>query len=210
MADEINEERFADALGRGLDDARASHAFKALLMGLPSENELVLARQPADPAALHLAREALRARLAVHLGERLREMHGALQSTAEFSPDAGQAGRRALRNAVIDLMVADGSPDAADRARGHFDAALDMTDAMGGLNALLALAGDAVAFRAEPVDPELDRRLSGEIRRRRIGRPRQAPAIWRRRMASPVQARNRLHPARSRPVPAGGRGSAAA
>ena len=141
MADELNEERYAEALGQGLDDAGASHAFKALLMGLPSENELVLARQPADPAALHAAREALRARLSVHLGERLREMHGALQSTAEFSPDAEQAGRRALRNAVIDLMVADGSPDAADRARGHFDAALDMTDAMGGLNALLAVGG---------------------------------------------------------------------
>ena len=141
LADEINEERYAEALGQGLDDAGASHAFKALLMGLPSENELVLARQPADPAALHAAREALRARLSVHLGERLREMHGALQSTAEFSPDAEQAGRRALRNAVIDLMVADGSPDAADRARGHFNAALDMTDAMGGLNALLAVGG---------------------------------------------------------------------
>ena len=148
LADELNEARYADALGRGLDDPDASHAFKALLMALPSENELALARQPADPAALHSAREALRARLAVHLGERLRELHGALQSTAEFSPDAAQAGRRALRNAVVDLMVADASPDAADRAGGHFASAADMTDVMGGLNALLIVGG-------EPLDAAL-------------------------------------------------------
>ena len=141
LADEVNEERYAEALGRALDDGGAAHAFKALLLPLPSENELALLRQPADPAALHAARDALRGRLALHLGPRLREMHGALQSTGEFSPDAAQAGRRALRNAVIELMVADGTTDAAARAEGHFRAAVDMTDAMGGLAALMLAGG---------------------------------------------------------------------
>ena len=113
-----------------------------LLLALPSETDLALMRQPADPAALHEARETLRARLAVHLGERLRELHGALQSTAEFTPAAAEAGRRAFRNAVLDLLVADRSPDAAERARGHVEAAANMTDAMGGLSALLQVGGE--------------------------------------------------------------------
>ena len=142
LADELNEERYADALGQALADEGASHAFKALLLGLPGETDLALARPPADPAVIHAAREALRARLAVHLGDSLREQHGALQSTAEFSPAADQAGRRALRNAVIDLLACDGSADVVERARGHFEAAANMTDAMGGLNALLKIGGE--------------------------------------------------------------------
>ncbi|MBE7218314.1 MAG: aminopeptidase N, partial [Caulobacteraceae bacterium] len=144
LADELNEERYADALGRALDDQGASHAYKALLLALPTESELALLRQPADPAAIHAAREALRGRLAVHLGDRLRELHGALQSTAEFAPDAAEAGRRAFRNAVLDLLVADGSADAAERARGHVEAAANMTDAMGGLSALLQVGGEVL------------------------------------------------------------------
>ncbi len=144
LADELNEERYADALGRALDDETASHAFRTLLLAPPGETELALQRPPADPARIHDAREALRARLAAHLGDRLREMHGALQSVEEFSPAAPQAGRRALRNAVLDLLVADGSADAAERARGHFAAAANMTDAMGGLSALLHVGGEVL------------------------------------------------------------------
>ncbi len=140
--DEVNEERYAEALGRALADPASADAFKALLLPLPSETELSLATAPADPAAIHAAREALRARLAVHLGERLRERHGALQSDAEFSPSAAEAGRRAFRNAVLDLMIADRSGDAAARAQGHFEAAGNMTDAMGGLTALAEVGGE--------------------------------------------------------------------
>ena len=159
--DEVNEERYAEALGRALDDDAAPHAFRALLLALPSETEIALAMAPAaDPAAIHEARELLRARLAVHGGERLRALHTALQSDAEFSADAAEAGRRALRNAVLDLMVADGGGDAAERARGHFEAAANMTDAMGGLGALSEVGGEAfdstlaafhARWRAEPL-----------------------------------------------------------
>ena len=140
--DEVNEERYAEALGRALDDPAGSDAFKALLLPLPSETELSLAMSPADPAAIHAARDAVRARLAVHLGDLLRERHGALQSDAEFSPSAAEAGRRAFRNAALELLVADRSADSAERARGHVEAAGNMTDAMGGLSALAEVGGE--------------------------------------------------------------------
>jgi aminopeptidase N len=141
--DEVSEERYADALGRALADPRADYAFKALMLAPPSEGDLAQAVRPVDPQALHDAREALRGRLAVHLGPRLRELHGALQDDGEFSPDAAAAGRRALRNAVIDLIVADKTADAAERASLHAAAALNMTDAIGGLAALSQVGGAA-------------------------------------------------------------------
>ena len=140
--DEVNETRFADALGRSLADDGAEPAFRALLLGLPDEADLAAALAPdADPAAIHQAREALRARIAVHLGAQLTELHGVLQGTGDFSPDAAGAGRRALRNAALEMLVADPHVPNVARARGHFDAAANMTDAMAGLSALSLVGG---------------------------------------------------------------------
>ena len=140
--DEVAEERYATAVGRGLDDQSADEAFKALLLTLPSESDLAQAVSPVDPAAIHEAREALRARLAIHLAETLRRLHGGLQEPGEFSAGAEAAGRRALRNAVLDTLVADPNARNVERAEGHFAAAANMTDSMGGLNALMLVGGE--------------------------------------------------------------------
>jgi aminopeptidase N len=141
--DEVGEERFAEAMGAAIADEGADHAFRALLLGLPTEQDLAMAMSPADPARLHDARNALRTRLAVHLGAELTEIHGALQEAGEFSTDAAAAGRRALRNACIGLLVADPHSGNLERARGHYQAAGNMTDAMGGLGALMQVGGEA-------------------------------------------------------------------
>ena len=140
--DEVNEARFADALGHALRDEGADEAFKALLLELPSESDLAGAMAPdADPHLIHEAREALRMRIAMHLNALLTELHGALQSAVEFSPSAAAAGRRALRNACLDMLAADAHAAVMDRARGHFDAGANMTDAMAGLSTLSLIGG---------------------------------------------------------------------
>ncbi len=140
--DEVGEERYAAAVGRGLADQAAEPAFKALMLALPSESDLAQAMSPIDPAALHEAREALRARLAVHLGDMLRRLHGGLQEAGEFSADAASAGRRALHNAALELLAADNHAENLERALGHFRASANMTDAMGGLSALMMIGGE--------------------------------------------------------------------
>jgi aminopeptidase N len=139
---EVGETRFAEAVGRGLNDQAAEPAFKALMLALPSEQDLAMAMQPADPHAIREARELLRTRMAVHLGEILRRLHGGMQDAGEFSPDAESAGRRALRNAALDLLAADTHSENVIRAVGHFEAAANMTDAIGGLNALIQIGGE--------------------------------------------------------------------
>ena len=70
--DEVAEERYAEAMRRALDDQSAEPALKALLLGLPGEGDLAVVAPPADPAAIHASREALRTRMALHLGTLLR------------------------------------------------------------------------------------------------------------------------------------------
>ena len=140
--DEVGEERYAEAVGRALADQAADPAFKALLLSLPSEPDLALAMSPADPAAIHAAREALRTRLALHLSDELKRLHSGLQDMGEFSPDAAGAGRRALRNAALDLMAANPRAEVGDLAYGHYEAAANMTDAIGGLSALTLIGGE--------------------------------------------------------------------
>ena len=140
--DEVGEERYAEAVGRALDDERAEAAVSALLLALPSEPDLALAMTPADPAAIHEARDALRGRMAAHLEARLWALHTGLQDLGDYLPDAAGAGRRALRNACLDLLTANPSAQNALLAQGHYQAALNMTDAMGGLSALMSIGGE--------------------------------------------------------------------
>jgi aminopeptidase N len=139
--DELGEERFAQALGAALMDPNASEAFKALLLGLPPEPDLALAVSRVDPHALRAGREGLRLRIAVHLGDQLRDMHLGLQDAGVFSASSEAAGRRALRNACLDMLSAD--PHAINRQTAvlHFEGAGNMTEAMGGLSALVQLGG---------------------------------------------------------------------
>jgi len=140
--DEVGEERFAEALEAALADQSADEAFKALLLSPPSEPDLAVAAAPADPGPLHEAREALRRRMAMRLGDQLRSLHLRLQESGGFSPGPFQAGRRALRNAALELLAADPRSVNLERAVGHYEAAGNMTDAMGGLNALIRLGGE--------------------------------------------------------------------
>ncbi|HEX8234197.1 MAG TPA: aminopeptidase N [Caulobacteraceae bacterium] len=142
-ADAAGARAFAEAVGRALADGAADEAFKALLLALPEEGDMALAMAPAaDPAAIHEAREALRRVLAESLKSDLENLHQSLENPpldSKFSPDARSAGRRALRNATLDLLTAGGGVEA--RARRHFEAAFNMTDAMGGLSALMRIGG---------------------------------------------------------------------
>src|SRR6185437_15462499 len=140
--DEVGEERYAEALERALKDQSADPAFKALLLSPPSEPDLAVIATPADPAAIHEARQALLVRMATHLNAELRDLHGRLQESGPFSPDAEQAGRRALRNAAIELIAANPTPLNREHARAHYEGAGNMTEQIGGLCALMEIGGE--------------------------------------------------------------------
>jgi aminopeptidase N len=133
---------FAQGLEACLRDEDLDAAFKALIMGLPTEADLAQSLSPIDPAFVHRTRKRFKAALSLRLFDTLRDLYTALPTTETFSPDAASAGQRALRNALLDLMLAGhncGSENATsvNLAFRHFETATNMTDMVGGLVALM-------------------------------------------------------------------------
>lgn len=113
---------YAEALRATLTDPTLDAAFKALMTGLPTEMDLAQSLTPVDPAFIHTRRKAFKAELAAALKTDAEALYAALPAETTFSPDAASAGRRALRNALLDLIVA--APDSdADRSDATSDQA---------------------------------------------------------------------------------------
>ncbi len=126
-----------DALGALLADATLEPAFVALALTLPGEADI--AREigrDVDPDAIFAARSALRVAVGTHLAAPLFDRYRRLSEAGPYRPDAQSAGRRALRNACLDLLVATRRPEAVSLAAGQYRAADNMTDRMAALAAL--------------------------------------------------------------------------
>ncbi|SEP26607.1 aminopeptidase N [Methylobacterium sp. ap11] len=154
----------AAALATFLDgEALADPAFAALVLTLPGEQEIAQAiGAEIDPDAIWRARQTLRVQLGRDLGPRLLALREALAEPegAPFSPDAASAGRRALRNAALDLATAADPQAGTALALVQVENAATMTDRLAALATLslvpgaareAALARFGEAYRGEPL-----------------------------------------------------------
>jgi aminopeptidase N len=125
------------ALASILEDAQLEPAFVALALVPPGEGDV--AREigrDIDPDAIFHARKALRGEIGERLTAALSTLYERMTVHGGYSPDATSAGRRALRNACLDLMAATGKPEAIARAARQYQAADNMTDRMAALATL--------------------------------------------------------------------------
>ena len=145
--DEARAASFAEALGQFLDgEALDDPAFAALVLALPGEGEAADALSAdVDPDAIRAGRERLRAGLGLALRARLERLDAALTPAdgAPYSPDAGSAGRRALRNAALGLIAAGDPAAGADLSTQRLAAATNMTDRLAALGTLSLIPGEA-------------------------------------------------------------------
>jgi aminopeptidase N len=126
-----------DALGAILNEAALEPAFVSLALTLPSEADI--AREigrDVDPDAIFAARSKLRAATGQQLAVSLHDRYRSLAASGPYRPDAAGAGRRALRNTCLDLLVAAGAPGAIALAAQQYRDADNMTDRMGALSTL--------------------------------------------------------------------------
>jgi len=125
---------FADAAARVVADSSRDPAFAAEMLSLPSENYVAEQMPVVDPDAIHAVRDALRRRLAAALREELLAVYRAYKGAGPYSPDAVSAGRRALKNSALGLLME--LDDAGMRAlcMKQFEAADNMTDALAALS----------------------------------------------------------------------------
>ena len=122
-------------------DEKLEHAFRALALALPGEADI--AREIGkgiDPDTIFAAREAFAGEIARSNEAILRKLYASLEFQGRFRPDAASAGRRALRNTLLDyLAILPGGDDLASR---HFADAANMTDRAAALTVLTHRHGD--------------------------------------------------------------------
>jgi aminopeptidase N len=139
-----SDEKLIAALKAVLDDPKLEPAFIALMLVPPSEGDI--AREigkDIDPDAIFHARKTLRADIGDKIGDALAAAYDRLAIKGPYSPEAKDAGQRALRNVVLDLLAATAKPEAIARAARQYDAADNMTDRMAALSTLSLHEGEA-------------------------------------------------------------------
>lgn len=119
-----------------LDDENLEPAFRALCLQLPSEAEIArLIGENIDPDRIYNIRQAFIASLAKNLVTKFAAIYEKMGHLGNYSPDAAQAGKRSLKNIVLDyLSVAENTPARAAEAYRHAD---NMSDRMAGLTILV-------------------------------------------------------------------------
>ena len=135
---------YTHALKQTLRDTQFDNNFKALVLTLPSNMEVLQSLKQADPIAVNLAGRWLSRAIADTAQEGLIETYHALQDDGRFSPDAEAAGRRALKNRCLSLLATRQDPMAAPLAISQFNTATNMTDELSALIILDKLGGRRV------------------------------------------------------------------
>ncbi|SDW53184.1 aminopeptidase N [Roseicitreum antarcticum] len=131
---------YIDALGKMLRDATLDPAFRALTLGLPSQDDmaqgLFTAGHTPDPDAIHRATQGLRRAIATVLHDDLAQVYDGMSTPGAYDPGAVPAGKRALRLGALAHLT---RLDDGARARALFTSADNMTEAMGAWTALLTV-----------------------------------------------------------------------
>jgi aminopeptidase N len=131
---------FIDALGEVAQNEDLEPAFRAQVLQLPGEADI--AREighDVDPDAIFAARRAMRAAIALRVGATLTavvDRLGRASAYSPYAPDAAGAGKRALLNTALDLLVAGGDRDAVDQAVMRCFGADNLTDRLAALSIL--------------------------------------------------------------------------
>ncbi len=132
--DEDGAVRYARALETTITDEALESAYRAETLKPPSESDIAreLGRD-VDPDAIHSARRSLKRVVGTAIAASLHAIHDANAMEGPFAPDAASAGRRALRNAALDLIAARGEDADMALVRERYADATNMTDAISAL-----------------------------------------------------------------------------
>ncbi|NEK21078.1 aminopeptidase N [Sulfitobacter sp. JBTF-M27] len=128
------DEAYLDGLRAVITDDSLDPAYRALMLGLPSQsdlaNTLYEAGKAPDPAAIYDATETMRDVLASHLKDDLHALYKANQVSEPYQPDAEQSGKRSLANAMLSLIT---RAEGAELAAQQYAAADNMTQQLAAL-----------------------------------------------------------------------------
>lgn len=135
VLDSGDDDGFVEAYGVLIGDT-ADPAFLARAMALPSVSMMGQRQNEIDPPTLHKARQNLLAKLKRTHKPALEKIYKEFDSKGEFSVSAHAMGRRALRNAALDVLTSTQGTGCRRRAKEQYDGANNMTDRIAALSVL--------------------------------------------------------------------------
>jgi len=131
---------YLQALRVMVTDDALDPAFRALALHIPGQDDLASSLHAAghvpDPDAIQAARSTALRLIAEDLCRDLLRVYDAMQTPGPYSPDAKDAGRRALRVQAVSLLA---RADDGVKAAELFARADNMTEQLGAWGALLAI-----------------------------------------------------------------------
>ncbi|MEX3015657.1 aminopeptidase N [Gymnodinialimonas hymeniacidonis] len=133
-----------------LRDTSVDPAFRALMFALPSGDDLAQACVDAgmvpDPSLIHAKRKEMQRAIAEAMTDELIRQYEANATAGPYSPAAGPAAQRSLRNTCLGYLTAVEGPV---RALAQYEAATNMTDQMAAFGRLVEAGDPDIAARFE-------------------------------------------------------------
>ena len=140
---------YLDALYPVVTDPQLEPAYRALMLGLPSQSDLAAEVHKMDtapdPQKIWQAVEDMRDALAQRLAGILPDLYSDHQVTEAYAPSADQAGRRSLANVALSLIS---RTDGGQLAQKQYDGADNMTQQLAALGVLLRAGSGAAALHS--------------------------------------------------------------
>ena len=131
---------YADALQKTLDDTMLDAAFKALMLGLPTEADIAAALgKDVDTDLVLQSRNRVRAELGAALQENLLAIWKDTEERGTYAPTPENTGRRSLRYAALGLLAAGAPKIAVDLIQRDLATASHMTAEIGALAAMTGI-----------------------------------------------------------------------
>ncbi|MFP6782584.1 MAG: DUF3458 domain-containing protein, partial [Gammaproteobacteria bacterium] len=127
---------FTDAVRNILVNSGTDPAFAAEALSLPGPGYIAEQLDEVDPDAIFIVRSKLRQHIAQQLKSELQDTYQANATIEDYSPDADSAGRRAIRNYCLGLLMELKTPKIIEQCVGHLEQANNMTDSIAALSAL--------------------------------------------------------------------------
>jgi aminopeptidase N len=132
-----NETILCESFRATLNNATLDPAFREVALTLPSETMIAEQMEVVDPQAIHAVRQFLRRTLAQALRGDWLAAYDANQTPGPYTPDAGSAGKRGLKNLALAYLAELDDAAAHGLAQTQYDGATNMTDRMAALSALV-------------------------------------------------------------------------
>ncbi len=140
---------YLDGILAVIRDETLDPAYRALMLGLPSQSDLATALHDAgevpEPDLIYAATETMRAAMARRFHDVLPSLYADNLVTAEYRPDAEQSGKRALANSALALIT---RTDGGLQAQAQYGAADNMTQQLAGLANLIRADRGSAALKA--------------------------------------------------------------